>query len=246
MFSRLFQRKSVHKMPDPILNGKKTNIKHTRILNPNGNFVQLYNEAKKSRKNKSKIQNNKKNFTQRIISNISKRVKWCNFPKLSKPSEIPKDYWNYTYKLENTPDDNTKKTLCRKEKDSLFKIQNFIDVVNQYGLPPEYDKTSHTMRGNYDPISESINDYDRSIWHITHKERKDKENIELYNRDSENSSDSENSFHTANQGEDEGKDEGNGFNFNVKKGGKYNKNKSKGKKQYTLKKRKFTVNHKQR
>lgn len=131
-------------------------------------------------------------------------------------SEIPYDYWNYNYTLVNEPDEEVKKNLCKRESDSFLRIQQFVQ---------------HPLRGSYDPINTAINNYDRSIWKITYTPKTDNDDI---------NSNSDKSYHTTREIPKDFKD------FEVSSGGKYNKTKSKGKKQYPLRKRKFTVKYKQR
>jgi len=161
----------------------------------------------------------KKRSVRKLVTDFLKK---CNLETLKPPSEIPDEYWKYRYKLDNDPGDN-KESLCRKENKSLEKIKHFIDTTNKLDIASTFrDLKTNNEQRQFDPINKTINKYDRSIWRITYTPKNDDDDI---------NNSSEKLYFTPSEGS---------------RGGKYNKTKSKGKKQYPLRKRKFTVKYKQR
>ena len=223
--------------PKYTVNGNETNINRWSFLSdPNGRLNQLYIELTKSRRRKRVKQPNNKTISQRFNDTLKSFNITCDLPETFN-SEIPDDFYNYNYTLENRPTKEEEKNLCRKEINSLAKIKTFVQHPAMTYRDPKINQDKYI----FDPIDEVITKYDRSIWNIQN-DKGDKglelSDLKLYQResdpnkssDSKNSSDSDFSFTTASEG----------------RGGRYNKNKSKGKKQYPLKKHKFTVNYKQR
>ena len=221
--------------PKYTVNGNETNINRWSFLSdPNGRLNQLYIELTKSRRRKRVKQPNNKTISQRFNDTLKSFNITCDLPETFN-SEIPDDFYNYNYTLENRPTKEEEKNLCRKEINSLAKIKTFVQHPAMTYRDPKINQDKYI----FDPIDEVITKYDRSIWNIQKNDKGlESSDLKLYQResdpnkssDSKNSSDSDFSFTTASEG----------------RGGRYNKNKSKGKKQYPLKKHKFTVNYKQR